>query len=656
MIRGTPITIIGVAPAGFIGETSGQMPDFWSPILLQPLLLPGGDWLTERPPDKVMWLHVFGRLRPGVKEAEAETQANTVFQAALESSFSGSDTEGRRRLREQRLEMHSAARGASPTREQFAPSLTMLFVSAGILLLIACANLANLLLARSAARQSEIAVRVSLGASRGRLIRQLVTESLALAAVGGLGALAVAYSLHGLLVRMLNEADSRFAMNFAFDGTLLAFAVGVTLAAALAVGVFPAWLMSKTDPGRYLKENSRGTIGSSRELRSARWLVGLQLALSLPLLVGAGLLARTVYNLQNPELGFQPDRLLLARVDLGDVSEDAPRRDRALRELRGRFQRIPGVEAVSFSQLGLFTGYFSTTSIKIEGSALTAEQDVESNLDRVGTGYFTTLGIPLRLGRDISESDRGDSPLVCVVNEAFVRRYFDGRHPIGLHVTTVDEGERAYEVIGVAADARTRSLRDEVEPRFFVPSEQRPSSGTNRTFIIRTRNEAPSLATTVREATTEVDTALSVSGIVTIDQQMAPQTAEERAIARLALVFGTIALLLAGIGLYGVLSYGVSRRSDEIAIRIALGARSTRVVAMILRENLWLVAAGLLVGGVLAFFAPRLIASRLYGVSPVDPPTLVLATSVLLFVAFAAAYLPARRAARVDPMIALHQG
>ena len=656
VIRGTSITIIGVGPPGFVGETSGQLPDVWLPIRLQPLVLSGGDWLIEKPPEKIMWLHLFGRLRPGVSAAEAETQANTVFQAALASSLSGTEDE-RRRGSEQRLEFHSAARGASPTREQFSPSLTMLLVSAGILLLIACANLANLLLARSAARQTEIAVRVSLGASRGRLIRQLVTESLALAAVGGLAAVAVAYSLHGLLVRMLQQADSRFSMGFAFDGTLLAFAVAATIAAALAVGAFPAWLMSKTDPGRYLKENSRGTIGSSRELRSARWLVGLQLALALPLLVGAGLLARTVYNLQNPELGFTPERLLLARVELGDVAQDAPRRDRVLRELRGRFQRIPGVEGVSFSQLGLYTGGFSTASIKVEGSALTAEQAVESGLDRVGTDYFTTLRIPVRLGRDISESDRVDSPLVCVVNEAFVRRYIDGRHPIGLHVTTVDEGEadRAYEVVGVTADARTRSLRDEVEPRFFVPAEQRLSSGTNRTFMIRTTNGA-SIATAVREATTEVDTAVFASGIATIEQQMAPQTAEERAIAQLAVVFGAIALMLAGIGLYGVLSYGVSRRSDEIAIRIALGAKSARVIWMILRESLWLVTSGLVVGGVLAFFAPRLIASRLYGVAPEDPLTLALATGVLLVVACAAAYFPARRASRVDPMAALHQG
>ncbi len=467
----------------------------------------------------------------------------------------------------------------------------------------------------------------------------------------------VAYSLHDLLVRMLQESEPRFAMSFALDGTVLAFVVGATIAAALTVGLFPAWLMSKADPGSSLKENSRGSIGSSRELRSSRWLVGLQLAFSLPLLVGAGLLARTVYNLQGTELGFQPERLLLARVDLGELAQDVPRRDRALRQLRARIQRIPGIEAVSFSQIGPFTGGASTAAIEVEGSALTTE-GVESALDRLGTEYFTTLRIPLRLGRDISESDRADSPLVCIINEAFAQRYFDGRYPIGLHVATVDSNDlrRDYEVVGVAGNARTRSLRDEVEPRFFVPAEQRPSSGTNRTYIIRTTAGGTALAPAVRGATTEVDAALSVSDIASIEEQMAPLTAEERTNARLALVFGTIALTLAGIGLYGVLSYGISRRSGEIAIRIALGAQPGGVVAMILRESLWLVAAGLAVGGVLASLTPRLMASRLYGVAPEDPLTLTLATGTLLAVALAAAYLPARRASRLDPMAALHQG
>jgi predicted permease len=387
-------------------------------------------------------------------------------------------------------------------------------------------------------------------------------------------------------------------------------------------------------------------------------LVGLQLALSLPLLMGAGLLVRTVYNLQHPDLGFRGERVLLARIDLGEVAGDISRRDRVLRDLRARIERIPGVEAASFSQLGLFSGGVSTTTIDVEGSVLTRERGHESALDRVGADYFTTLSIPIRLGRDISENDGAASQKVCIVNEAFTRRFFSGRHPIGMRVTTIGDNDvrTAHEVVGVVGDARTSDLRGEIEPRFFVPAEQRPSLAASRTFLIRTAHEASAVAAAVRETVSSVDTALSISDIASIEEQMAGLTAEERTIARLAVVFGTVALTLAAIGLYGVLSSGITRRSGEIAIRIALGAQPRGVIAMILRETIGLVVAGLAVGGALAHLGSRLIASRLYGVAPQDPVTLMLAAGVLLLVALAAAYLPARRASRVDPMAALHHG
>jgi predicted permease len=661
----TIVTVVGIASPGFAGETAGQLPDVWLPLRLQPRLLPGGNWLTEAPPDKVMWLHVFGRLRPGVSLTQAEAQANAILQTSLESFYGAAGGERRRELLDQHLRLHPGGRGVSSTVEQFSASLTVLFAAVGILLLIGCANLANLLLARSVGRQGEFAIRVSLGAARVRLVRQLVTESLALAAVGGLAAMGVAHLLHGALVQLLQQADSRFSVSFGVDIPVLLFAATATVAAALLIGMVPALQLTRIDAASRLQEIGRGAMGSMRESRSIRWLVGAQLTLSLPMLIAAGLLVQTVSNLQNPELGFRPARLLLARINLGAAATDTGRRDRILQELQSRLAQIPGVESATFSQLGLFGGGVSTDGVVVEGSALTAERARESALDRVGAAYFTTLGIPVRTGRDIASSDRAGSHKVCVVNEAFVRRFFGERSPLGLHVITGVEDGTSYEVVGVVADARTQSLRDAIEPRFYVPAEQRSSTAVGRTFLIRTSAAARmSVPAAVREAVTRADSAVSLSEIEWLEERLADLTAEDRAVARLAAAFGVLAMALAVIGLNGVMSYGVSRRSTEIAIRIALGARAGRVIAMILGENIRLILAGLAAGGVLSYFGPPLVArsdfgsrlldTRLHGVTAQDPLTLTAGVTVLLLAALAAAYLPARRASRVDPMMALH--
>ena len=652
------VTIVGVAPPGFSGETNGQRPpDVWLPLRLQPRVMPGADFLHDQPPDKVMWLHVLGRLQPGVTLAQAEAQANLVFRASLETFYGDVPANRRSESLDQHLRVSSASRGVSSTVNQFSGSLAVLMTAVGILLLIACGNLANLLLVRSAARRGEMAIRVALGASRGRLVRQLVIESLTLAAAAGIPAVFVAFPLHGALVTMLQQADAWFAVSFATDPGVLAFTTATTLITGLAVGLIPALQMSGSDAAPQLTDGHRGVIGSRAELRSGRALVAIQLALALPLLVGAGLLVQTMFNLQHPDIGFSPARLISARINLGEAAADANHRDRVLRDIQERLQATPGVDAATFSQLGLFSGGMSNAAVTVEGSALTQARPRDSALDRVGSGYFGTMGIPLLSGRDIASTDGADSRRVAIVNQAFVRYFLNGRNPLGLRITTgtLPDNATSYEVVGVAADARIQSLRGDVEPRFFVPAEQRESGSVSRTFLIRTRGEVASVAAAVRQIVSSVDTALTVSEIAPVEQHLAEFTAEDRAVARLALVFGLVAVLLAAAGLYGVLSYSVTRRAGEIAVRIALGAPSLRVVGMIVRDSFGVVLTGMAAGGVLAYFATRLIASRLYEVAPQDPATLVGAVIGLLGVAALAAYLPARHASRVEPIRALHQ-
>jgi predicted permease len=565
--------------------------------------------------------------------------------------------ERRREYLNQRLRIRPGAQGASYTRHDFSNSLTALLAAVGVLLLIACANLANLLLARGAKRKSEIALRLSLGASRGRLIRQLVTESLALAAFGGLAGLVLAWFLHGALVRMIAGSDRDFHMSFGLDAQVLAFALAATLAAALLFGVLPAWQVTKNDAGEGLKEHGRSATGSLGRMRSGRLLVSLQLALSLPLLVGAGLLVRTIYNLQHVELGFPAERLLLVRVDSREAGYDAARSHSLFRQLRGEFQRIPGVRAASFSSLGLFSGGNSVSGIEVDGYAPKEDSDRHSALDVVGPGYFSTLSVPIILGREILESDHPGAPKVAVINEAFAKRFFDGLNPIERRITSIgDDTRTTYQVVGVAKNARTQKpLRGDVEPRYFVAAEQSPSSVKSPIFLIRTASGTAPVLAAVRQTIQRVDAALPIIHAESIEEQMAPLTAQDRTTAQLVVVFGCVALTLAAIGLYGVLSYGIARRKGEIAIRIALGARPGRVISMILGETIGLVVTGLAAGAGLAYAGSHLITSQLYGVAPNDPITLTLAVGLLMLVAVSAAYPPARRASRQDPMVALRQ-
>jgi len=657
-VRHAALTIIGVAPRGFVGETAGQQPDLWVPVRMQPAVLPGENWLHDTPPEKAMWLHVFGRLRPGVTPARAEAEANAIFRGGLESFYGAASPDRRRELLDQRLKIRPAVGGASETRADFSASLSVLLAAVGVLLLIACANLANLLLARAAVRKAEMALRISLGAGRGRLIRQLVTESLVLAAMGSVCGLGVAALVHGALVGMIARSDQHFVMSFALDPMMLAFTLALTVAAALLFGLLPAFQATQTDAADALKEQSRGSAGSMGRLRLGRSLVSLQLALSLPLLAGAGLLARTVYNLQHVDLGYRADHLKVVGVNARVAGYNSARSTTLFLDLLDRIQRLPGVTAATFSHNGLFTGTNSADEVEVEGYTRKGKNDKGVSWDMVGPRYFSTLGIPMLRGREILQSDQAGSARVCVINEAFARQFFAGRNPAGMHLAVVDDSRRTvYQVVGVARNARTSGLRDKTfGPRFYVPVTQPAGDNVKRAnFLIRTAADSTAVLGAVRKAFHQADALLPIGYARSMDEQLLPWTASERTTAQVAAVFGCVALLLAAIGLYGVLSYGIARRRGEVAVRIALGAEPGQVISMVLRETAVLVAAGLIIGGGLTWGASRLIASQLFGVVPRDPLTLSMAVALLLAVAFSAVYLPARRASRMDPMAALRQ-
>jgi predicted permease len=639
-IRQGVFSIVGVAPPSFFGETVGQRPDIWVPLTLQPVVLPGREWLRENPGgDKVMWLHVFGRLKPGIRIETAEAAANIAFQQGLAGFYGSAE-----RASKQWLKVRSAANGASQIRGQIAEPLTMLLAASGLVLLIACANLSNLLLARTTTRTREISVRLALGASRGQLIRQLLTESMVIAVLGGLAGLAAAWILRAALLALVPE---RIHVPVTPDVRVLGFAFVLSIVAGLILSLLPILRTINLNATSGLKEQGRGLTASAAWLRAGRFVVVGQVALSLPLLVGSGLLLRTLQNLQQADLGFAKERLILLRVDVQMGGYDEQRRVPLFQRLLEQVRTVPGVSAASYSKSGLFLGSRSSGHIEVEGYTHKADGEAWSVWDHVGPDYFSTLGIPLLLGREITERDQFSRNRVCIINETFARRYFTGRNPLGMHVNK-------YEIVGVARDSRTRNVREDIEPRFYVPAAQ-PTDVPPRfiTFVARTAAEPSSVLKSVRRAILSEDPSLPITAASSLTELVSKQVAQDRLLARLSTAFGIVALLLAAIGLYGVLSYGVARRTNEIGIRKALGAPHTAVMVMILRETGLLLLAGLVGGVFLAAAGTQLIATRLYGLAPTDPVAIGVAVAILAGVALLAAWVPAHRAARVDPLVAL---
>jgi predicted permease len=654
-LRGGVVSVIGVMPSSFFGETVGERPDAWVPLAMQPVAMPGRPWLRDNPAnvEKVMWLHAFGRLKPGVPIERAQANANVVFLQGLTTYYGSlADQTMRKRFLDQRLALRPAATGASSIRRDFAEPLQVLLGAAALVLLIACSNLGNLLLARTTARNREMAVRLALGASRARLIRQLLTESLCLASLGGVIGLATAFLLREGLLRLVS--DTAIALPAAIDVRLLAFVFVLTIVSGLFLGLLPAMRITKVEAVTGLREQGRGIAGSIAWLRIGKAVVIGQLALSLPLLVGAGLLVRTLDNLQRVDLGYPKDNLLTLRVDARAAEYDPIRQALAFETLLERIRAIPGVRSATYSNNGLFGGSDNGDQINVEGYTSKGDNDSGSRYDQIGSGYFSTLGVPILLGREVTADDRPDGRGVCVINETFAKQYFAGRHPIGLHVTQVYAEQRhTYEVVGVVRDSRQNRLRGEIEHRFYAPATQPAASIDAVTYLIRPRGDGSAVLADARRVVQRTEPKMSMSRAGEVTEAIDSRLVQDRLLARISIGFGVVAILLAAMGLYGVLSYGVARRTNEIGIRKALGAQPRALIGMIMRETGWLLAVGLVAGGALSAGAIQLISSRLYGLSPGDPLTFGLAIAGLALVALIATWLPAWRASRVDPLVAL---
>ncbi|MBV8207566.1 MAG: ABC transporter permease [Acidobacteria bacterium] len=656
-LRSFPFTIIGVAPPGFFGEAVGIRPDLWAPMMMEPQLSPGRDFLQT---PNISSLLMIGRLKPGVTLEQARSNVNTVVKTALQETLASlmeADDRDAMKSAQLRVEVSPGGRGLSRLRAQFSAPLLLLMGLVALVLLVACVNVANLMLARSAARQREIAVRLAIGAAPARIVRQLLTESVLLALLGGLVGLVFANWGSAALVQLANRSNTGSPLVLGLDWRVLGFTAGACLAAGLLFGLAPALRFLHVSLAPALKEGGRDSAGGAHSQRTGRILIGSQVALGVLVLMTAGLLLRSLRNLQELDLGYSRDQLVLARIDPIGSGYKGPAVLGVERELLQRFSRLPGVRSASASMNGLFSGTESADAFIIEGFTPRKSDDSVSNDDMIGPGYFRTIGVPILLGRDISQQDYDSGAPVVVVNERFARFYYGDRNPIG-HKVRLQDSSRPnlppFEIVGVARDVRDHDLREEVPRRIYAPlSTQAFDLVVAPNFEIRAAGNPEALINEVRAAIREFDPNLVIENVETGSRLVNDNLAGEILVARLSTGFGVLVLALILVGLYGVMSYGVVRRTREIGLRMALGARRTNVIWMVGRESCFMLLAGVAAGIPLGLAASTLFKTMLFDVSKADPIAIAGALGALGAICLAAAVIPARRATRVDPMVAL---
>ena len=652
IVNGRSLTVIGVTPPEFFGLQVGSTMEISMPLGIQPRVSPEfGDRREMR--EGTFGLFIVGRLKPGVDSEKARSEAEVLVRPWVEDVVIRN---GGKMGSWARIELLPGSTGLDVLRRRFSKPLRVLMAIVGMVLLIACANVANLLAARSVARQKEIAVRQAIGAGRARLIRQFLTESVLLAMAGGAVGLWLALWGSNLLVRFISTGGVPIQLELAPDWRILAFTAAVSMLTGILFGLAPALRGTSLDLTPTLKEGITSLGGTASRFRWAKVSVAFQVALSLTLLVGATLFVMSLRKIRSVDGGFRVENLLLVTFDTSGGGSSGPERRKQLetfyREGLERASGLPGVRVASMSSLGPMSGDDSTRPLFTPGFQARTRDDQVVHLNSIGTRYFETMGINLLRGREFTPADDANAPKVAILNDTAARFYFPGVDPLGqnVHMSWDSQGP-PLQVVGVVRDTKRQDLRQPAPRMLYLPFLQYYQP--YMTLEIRTAGDPNAVASSVRQGFREINRDIPVSEIKTMQTQIDQGLVQERLVATLSSFFGLLALLLSAIGLYGTLSYAVTRRTSELGIRMALGARKGDVLWLVLREATVLVLCGAVAGLFAATAMNRLIASMLFGLTPSDPMALCIATSVLLAVALLAAWVPARRASKVDPMVAL---
>jgi predicted permease len=643
-----PVTIIGVNPHGFTGAASVQIsPDVFLPISMQPTLVPQRSASLLDKPDQ-WWMQIMGRTRPGISDESIRAAFATWLDQDIRATVPVKKDD-----KMPILVVAPGSRGLGHANRDFAQPIYVLSALTGFVLLLACANLANLLLARSAARQREISVRLALGATRARILRQVLTESLLLSSTGGLAGFALGYLGRNIIPHLLSSSWEPTPLNTRFDLRIFAFAAAISILTGVLFGLAPAWQATRTDVNTSLKDSSASAT-RRRKGFAGKSIVVFQIALSMLLIVSAGLFARSLVNLNTTDLGFDPHHLLLFAIQAPPARYPAPQNIALHQRIEERLAQVPGVDSVSAVEEALVAHTMSDS--ELSPTDRPKEQQADTDFNRVGTDFFDTYRIPILYGRSFNHTDTATSPRVAVINQAVARRSFPGINPVGKSFATDDDntvpGGNIYQIIGVSGDAKYDELRNTPPPTFYVLYKQ-SHDGEFMNYTVKTQLPLATIIPALRNAVQSIDKDLPLRDLRTQDEQIEDSISQERLFATLTAGFGILALILACIGIYGIMAYNVARRTNEIGVRMALGARTRQVLLMILRESSWLAIIGIIGGLAAAIALTRFISTMLYGLKPHDPITLIAAAILLLAVALAAAYGPARRASRIDPMQAL---